>query len=121
MPGALGTATTDLLPQLEVLTAVIDVGLDIFYSCLIMIYVLKGLCFCIFVTTILQGPIFFNCCLTLKSSRASAPAPSPWSVGILQAMATPDRRPETLTTSSSEQIFFEFEFRILLSWWKGDL
>ena len=36
MPGALGTATTDLLPQLEVLTAII-VGLDIFNSCLSVI------------------------------------------------------------------------------------
>ena len=89
MPGALGTATTDLLPQLEVLTAII-VELDNLNSYLI---------------SIPQGPPFFNSCLNFHSSRASARAPSPWLVGILRAMATPDRRPETLTTSSSEQMF----------------
>ena len=51
-----------------------------------------------------QGPLFINF-YNNDSSRASAPAPSPWLDGILRAMATPDRRPETLTTSSSEQIF----------------
>ena len=66
---------------------------------------LKGPCFSMCITMIPQGPMLFNSCLTFKSSRASAPAPSPWLVGILRAMATPDRRPETLTTSSSEQIF----------------